>query len=89
MEIVATTSLPAVDRPNAARSCQFYPVGPIWLKFFSYMLPFCWILLCKVFKGHPLVPSVLVRYLFFPPIFSLAISDYLGSLVCISSKSDA
>ena len=23
MKIVATTSLPAVDRPNAARSCQY------------------------------------------------------------------
>ena len=33
MEIVATTSLPAVDRPNAdrwnaARSCQYLTLGP-------------------------------------------------------------
>ena len=38
MKIVATTSLPAVDRPNAdrwnaARSCQFsYYIGMSWLE---------------------------------------------------------
>ena len=54
MKIVATTSLPAVDRPNAARLCQFYYGG--WVGSASYRFSIIFFLKKNSFK-HLILPK--------------------------------